>query len=97
MTVNGILLQGNSITSIKEIHPDTLKTIGIIRESLPVLISTNAHVEVNLGHRELTLRPTKTFVNRTVNYTWLAKSEIDKLVTMTTLNLVVTTTTYSEL
>jgi len=97
MTVNGILLQGNDINSIKEIHPSSWKTIGIIRESLPVLISTNAHVEVNLGHRELTLRPTKTFANRTVNYTWLEKSDIDKLVTMTTLNLVVTTTTYSDI
>jgi hypothetical protein len=97
MTLNGVLLQGDSISSIKEIHPETSKTLGIIKEQTPILISTNAFLEVNTGHRELTIRPSRTYTNRTINQTWLADHEILKLVRLTKLGQVLQSTGHNEI
>ena len=96
MTSKGVLLQGDSITSIKEIHPENSKTLGLIKTKLPVLITTNAYLQININHREVTVRPTRVYENRTVNYTWLNEQEILKLVRLTRLGHVIQETQYGD-
>jgi hypothetical protein len=83
ITTEGVLLQGDSISSIKEIDASTGKTVGIVKNELPVMVATNSYLEINTDHKELTVRPIRIFTNHTSNYTWLKKDEISKLMSTT--------------
>jgi hypothetical protein len=92
ITTDGILLQGNTISSVKEIDVNSGKTVGIIKNEFPVLLTTNSHLEINTDHKEITIRPTRVYSNHTANYTWVKKEDLNRLLSTTKMNHLIHTT-----
>jgi hypothetical protein len=85
----GILLQGQ-LNYIKELENESKKTINVVKNELPLVITTNSWLEINIDSREIILKPTKVFTNHSINFPWMNSTQIDKLVYNTKLRNLVT-------
>ena len=74
----GILLQGK-LTYIKEINSESKKTESVIKNELPLIITTNSWLEVNIDSREILLKPTRVYTNHTIRTSWMNTTHLDKL------------------